>query len=63
MWQGAVKNGDLEADELAQALIAGNVRTMFKKLAYKLAASKTPNATYAKQLIEANFAATEWDEL
>ena len=63
VWQGTVKNGDLEADELAQALIAGNVRTMFKKLAYKLAASKTPNATYAKQLIEANFAATEWDDL
>ena len=63
VWQGTVKNGDLVAEELAQALIAGNVRTMFEKLAHKLAASRTPNSTYAKQLIEANFAATEWDDL
>ena len=63
VWQGTVKNGDLEAEELAQALIAGNVRTMFEKLAHKLADSMTPNSTYAKQLIAANFAATEWDEL
>ena len=36
---------------------------MCEKLAHKLAASKTPIATYAKQLIKANFAATEWDDL
>ena len=63
VWQGTVKSGDLKADVLAQALTAGNVRAMFEKLAHKLAASKTPIATYAKQLIKANFAATEWDDL
>ena len=63
VWQGTVKNGDVDAQDLSQALIAGNVRAMFEKLAQKLAASRTPNSTYAKQLIQANLAATEWDDL
>ena len=63
VWQDTMKNENLEADELASALISGNIRTSLKKLAHKLAASATPNAMYAKQLIEANFAASEWDDL
>ena len=63
VWQGSLKHGNLEAEVLAQALMTDNVRAMFEELAYKLANSRTPNSTYAKQLITANFSATEWDTL
>lgn len=63
VWQGLVKHQDFTADQVAEALTKGNLRERFMELTHQLADSKTPNSTYAKKLIEAKFAATEWDEL
>eukprot|EP00435_Cladocopium_sp_Y103_P023282 s482_g5.t1 len=63
VWQGLVKHMDFGADQIAEALIEGNMQERFKEWTHKLAESRTPNSTYAKDLISANFAATEWDEL
>ena len=63
VWQGLVKNLHFEASRIAEALIAGNMKERFEGWTRELAESKTPNSTYAKNLIEARFAATEWDEL
>lgn len=63
VWQGLVKHQEFSAEEIAEALVKGNLEERFKELTHQLADSKTPNSTYAKNLIGANFAATEWDEL
>lgn len=63
VWQGAVKNLDLTAEQVAEALLKGEVQSFFEKLAHRLAESSAPNATYARDLIAARFAGLEWDEL
>lgn len=63
VWQGAVKNQGLTAEAIAEALITGKVKELFEEACHKLASSRAPNATYAKDLIEAKFAAMEWDTL
>eukprot|EP00931_Biecheleriopsis_adriatica_P059689 TRINITY_DN35763_c0_g1_i1.p1 TRINITY_DN35763_c0_g1~~TRINITY_DN35763_c0_g1_i1.p1 ORF type:complete len:351 (-),score=91.45 TRINITY_DN35763_c0_g1_i1:21-1052(-) len=63
VWQGLVKHLNFEAEEMAEALVQGNMKERFMELTEKLADSRTPNSTYAKALIDANFAATEWDDL
>lgn len=63
VWQGLVKNMHWDAEKIAAALMAGNMKERFEGWTKELAESRTPNSTYAKNLIEARFAATEWDEL
>eukprot|EP00440_Ansanella_granifera_P076401 gb/GFBE01082908.1/.p1 GENE.gb/GFBE01082908.1/~~gb/GFBE01082908.1/.p1 ORF type:complete len:343 (+),score=83.92 gb/GFBE01082908.1/:1-1029(+) len=63
VWQGLVKHMNFTEEEIAEALIQGNMKERFMQLTEKLAESRTPNSTYAKDLIAANFSATEWDEL
>ncbi|CAE8645414.1 unnamed protein product [Polarella glacialis] len=63
VWQGLVKNMNFTAEELAEGLLQGNLRERFEELTRKLADTRFPNASYAKDLIAANFAATEWDTL
>jgi len=63
VWQQAVKDGDLTAESIAAALSEGRVKTLFEETARKIAKSRVPNATYAKMLIDANFAALEFDDL
>jgi len=63
VWQGLVKHMNFTAEEMAEALLQGSMKQRFMELTRDLAASRTPNSTYAKNLIDANFAATEWDEL
>lgn len=63
VWQGAVKSGDITEAMLAEALAEGSVKELFMKTCRELANSRTPNAPYAKTLVENNFAALEWDEL
>merc|ERR1712107_350021 len=63
VWQGAAKNGDVTVEDLTDALCNETVKDFFEKQAHKLAASRSPNSTYAKALIEAKFATLEWDDL
>lgn len=63
VWQGAVKNGDMTADLIADALKKHSCKELFMDTCHKLADSRTPNSTYAKALIGANFAALEFDTL
>jgi len=63
VWQGAAKHGDLTAEQLAEALQDGSMKEFFEKTCRSLAASRTPNSTYANELIKNNFAALEWDTL
>lgn len=63
VWQGAVKHGDLTTEQIAEALGTGSCKELFMRTCHKLADSQTPNSTYAKLLIGANFAALEWDTL
>lgn len=63
VWQGAVKTDMITEEQMAEALIAGTVRPFFEDTARKLAKSKTPNATYAAEIVGNNFAAMEWDDL
>eukprot|EP00930_Biecheleria_cincta_P002109 TRINITY_DN103154_c0_g1_i1.p1 TRINITY_DN103154_c0_g1~~TRINITY_DN103154_c0_g1_i1.p1 ORF type:complete len:358 (+),score=76.31 TRINITY_DN103154_c0_g1_i1:52-1074(+) len=63
VWQGLVKHQEFTAEEIAEALVKGNLQERFIQLTHQLADSKTPNSTYAKNLIDAKFAATEWDDL
>ncbi|CAJ1350573.1 unnamed protein product [Effrenium voratum] len=63
VWQGLVKHMDFTAEQIAEALIQGNMKERFTEWTQKLAESRTPNSTYATNLIAAHFAATEWDEL
>lgn len=63
VWQGAVKTDMLTEEQMAEALVAGTVRPLFEDTARKLAKSKTPNATYASEIVKNNFAAMEWDDL
>jgi len=63
VWQGLVKHMHFTAERVAEALLEGNLQECFIQWTKELASSSTPNSTYAKKLMEANFAATEWDEL
>merc|ERR1712113_550102 len=63
VWQGAVKNEDISEGQLADALQQGRMKEFLKETCHALAKSKTPNSTYAKLLIQANFAGVEWDDL
>jgi len=63
VWQGSVKHMDLSKEELAEALEAGTMPEFFEKTCEKLAASRTPNSTYANELIKNKYAALEWDPL
>jgi len=63
VWQQAVKSGELTAESMAEALSEGRIRMLFEETTRKLARTRLPNASYAKMLLEANFAALEWDEL
>ena len=63
VWQGLVKHMHFTAEKVAEALLEGNMEERFKEWTKDLASSSTPNSTYAKKLMDANFAATEWDEL
>lgn len=63
VWQGAAKNGDFTAEQLGEVLGKGEVRKFFEEICHRVANSRLPNTTYAKSLIEANFAALEFDDL
>merc|ERR1712007_131526 len=63
VWQGAVKDGIVTEELLANALCKGPVKEYFEEICHKLAASRNPNSTYGKALIEARFAALDWDDL
>lgn len=63
VWQGATKHGDLTAEQLADALEKGKMKEFFEETCRSLAAGRTPNSTYANQLLENNFSALEWDTL
>jgi len=63
VWQGAVKNGDITENMLANALLDGSIKELFNTICHNLAKSQVPNATYAQALIKANFASVEWDSL
>lgn len=63
VWQGAVKTDAITEEQMAEALVAGTVQSLFEDTARKLAKSKTPNATYAADIVKNNFAAMEWDDL
>ena len=63
VWQGLAKHMNFTAEIVAEALLQGNMKDRFVEWTKELASSSTPNSTYAKKLMEANFAATEWDEL
>mmetsp|Transcript_32632 Transcript_32632/g.91654 ORF Transcript_32632/g.91654 Transcript_32632/m.91654 type:complete len:343 (-) Transcript_32632:141-1169(-) len=63
VWQGAVKNGDVTEDSLAEALLKDAVKPFFEETCRKLAETRQPNASYAMMLIKANFAALEWEAL
>jgi len=63
VWQAAAKNDDINAEQLAEALLAGTQRELFMELCQQISKSRLPNATYAKSLVEANFAALEFDTL
>lgn len=63
VWQGAIKAGVLVEAQVADALLNGTMRQLFEGTARDLAKSKTPNATYARDLVDANFAAMDWDDL
>jgi len=61
VWQGAAKNGDISAEQLAKALSEGTQQKLFEDLCHEIADSRLPNSTYAKALVGANFAALEFD--
>mmetsp|Transcript_93560 Transcript_93560/g.166451 ORF Transcript_93560/g.166451 Transcript_93560/m.166451 type:complete len:342 (-) Transcript_93560:230-1255(-) len=63
VWQGLVKHKDFTAENIAEEMVKGCLQRRFEELTEQLAESRTPNSTYAKDLLAANFAATEWDEL
>jgi len=63
VWQGLVKHKDFTAENIAEEMVKGSLQTRFEELTRELAASRTPNSTYASDLAAANFAATEWDAL
>jgi len=62
VWQGSSKNGDFDEELLAHHLSAGTQEEFFHKLCFDMADSRLPNATYAKMLVGANFAALEFDK-
>jgi hypothetical protein len=63
VWQGAVKTGELTEETIAEALVNGTIKELFYETCRKLAKSRSPNSTYAMDLIKNNFAALEWDAL
>jgi len=63
VWQGSAKNGDVTAEQIAEALMAGTQQQLFQDLCHSMADSRLPNATYAKILVGCNFAALEFDTL
>mmetsp|Transcript_130418 Transcript_130418/g.353947 ORF Transcript_130418/g.353947 Transcript_130418/m.353947 type:complete len:349 (-) Transcript_130418:180-1226(-) len=63
VWQGAVKCGDVSEEEMVEALLSGKQQEYFEGIARKLAAKREPNSSYAQRLVEAKFAATEWDTI
>lgn len=63
VWQGAAKHGDLTAEQLAEALEKGEMQAFLEDTCRKLAETRTPNSTYANELLKNNFAALEWDTL
>ena len=63
VWQGAAKAGDISAQDLADALAKNTMRQLFEATCRRLADSRTWNSTYAKLVLEANFAACEFDSV
>lgn len=63
VWQGAFKTDAMTEEELSDALVAGNVRQLFEDTARKIAKSRSPNATYAAEIVKNKFAAMEWDTM
>ena len=63
VWQGAVQCGDVTEEALIDALCAKQVQNYFKNVCYKFVDSKQPNSSYAQKLIDAKFAAVEWEDL
>ena len=63
VWQAAAKNGDLTAVQLKEALNKNDVLRLFKEITHRVAYSRLPNSPYAKSLVDANFAALEFDTL
>lgn len=63
VWQGAVKHMGMGFEVIADALEAGTMKEFFEKTCEELAATRTPNSTYANVLIKNKYAAMEWDTL
>lgn len=63
VWQGATKHLDLTEEMLAEALQQGTMKELLEKTCERLAETRTPNASYAKSLMQNNYAAVEWDTL
>lgn len=63
VWQGAVKCGDVSEEDMVAALLSEKQQEYFEGIARKLAAKRLPNSSYAQKLIDAKFAATEWDTI